>query len=735
MTAARPRFRFGPHDLVELDGVAHRWMRSTAEGHLLEPVGQPGVTVSLTDDDVAARMASAGYRYARDWFAPGRAEARLATGVGDLHDVPARELPALLWRHRWCEEFLRLERAGDATRSDAGKLAAIRRIRPQMEEFMANQQKAAEDAARARGGPKKRRDAAVAAAIARVRAGVRHSVTDTAMIRRLGRWLARYEAGGDDVTALRNHYFRSGNRDPRFAPEILVLIRDHARGYAAENRPTKAQIHLDLRAAIDGLNLVRKAEGLPAHPSVSYDVVSDAIARLPAFAVHAARHGIEAAKRRFRIRGQGLDVERAGQRLEMDDWLTQLHVILIEVGIWEELSDETKKLVIRIRVWIVLVLDAASRCVLGISVAENPSTAAAAAALHMAVRDKSGVAALYGAQTEWEMCCTPESVATDAGSAYVADAFKACVLGLRSRIDTMPAGMPHLRGRNERIFRTTHDGAVARLPGRTFENVVARGDYDAESRAGIDLTQFILLIMRWILDVYHNTPHDGLGGETPRNAWRRLEGAYSVLPPPGRDVCRNIFGVAVTRRTGPHGLRVMSLCYQCAELQAHRRRVGDVDVDVRVDLQDLGRVSVRIDDVWHNCPNRTAGYDDVPVSTWLQALADLRRRFSAEASLSEAVVLQAVRDLQVMVAAGVERFGLGSLTIDQAVIDRAEGQLTIGVELPTADGTGASPPAADILANAIPGTGPGNAAPEETTPADGDDGTRRTRKVEIRYDE
>jgi putative transposase len=235
-----------------------------------------------------------------------------------------------------------------------------------------------------------------------------------------------------------------------------------------------------------------------------------------------------------------------------------------------------------------------------------------------------------------------------------------------------PAGTPQNRARIERFFRTIHEMLVALFDGRTFENVVAKGDYEAEANAVIDADELGRAIVRWIVDVYHNTPHEGLGGETPRNCWIRTTRLHPVLPPPDPDVCRHIFGVTVERRITNTGVRVLGLHYQSEELQRLRRVAQQKPVLVRIDEGDLGYVSVRTKDGWLTVPCVKAGFDGVALEHWVATERALRRERADMARLSEDVVLQALADIKAFSASATQRAGIASPIITSAAVDRLE---------------------------------------------------------------
>lgn len=82
------------------------------------------------------------------------------------------------------------------------------------------------------------------------------------------------------------------------------------------------------------------------------------------------------------------------------------------------------------------------------------------------------------------------------------------------------------------MFGTFATKLIPRLSGRTFSNTVERGDYDSVARAALNPEEFCSVLVRYIVDVYHRSPHSGLDGETPLDCWNRLVEKFGVQPPP-----------------------------------------------------------------------------------------------------------------------------------------------------------------------------------------------------------
>jgi putative transposase len=488
----------------------------------------------------------------------------------------------------------------------------------------------------------------------------------------LRKWLRKYEACGFEAMALRDGYGRSGNRVPRLEIEERLLMREIAERYASRLKPTKASLYLDLVSEIRTRNHERGKTGERLLKKPSRAAFERVIASLDPFIIYAGREGEAAARKKFFIVRGGLDVSRPLERVEIDDWRIPLQVILESAGVWATLSPERKAAVIRRRLWLSVAIDCYTRCVLAARIIDNPSSTATVATIAMAVGDKSRFAEAAGCLTPWDQGGTMETLAADNGTSNTAHETRAAVADLGSEMLFPPAGTPQDRGRNERFFRTIHDRLVSLFHGRSFENVVAKGDYDSEANAVVDADEIGRMIVRFLVDVYHNSPHAGLGFETPRNCWIRSTRLHPVLPPPDADVCRHIFGITVERRITNSGVRVLGLGYQSEGLQRLRRVAQQKPVLVRIDEGDLGSVSVRTKDGWLTVDCVRPGLEGVSLERWVATERALRREHADMARLTEDVVFQALTDIKAFSISATQRAGIACPIITSADVDRLE---------------------------------------------------------------
>jgi len=707
-----PNYRLGPTDRITFDGIAYRLRQRLSHGYVLARADDPGVLEEFSNARFHALTMRPDYRFERGAYDLARLKVRHDSDAELLTDIPSNEHEEVLWRYLFCKAFLKLEDESKATRSDRAMKAAILSIHANViaeAEIKARKRNADGDPIPHRAGDPT------------------PSVRRAPSPRTLRTWLKRLELAGMRATALRKHWRLCGDRvTQRYSPDEQLIMSEFAVLYAAENRPSIRDVHRSLKAEIVVRNKVRANTGLAPMRVPSYARFTKEVRSLPEFDVYAGRYGLPAAMKRFAMVANGPDVERPLQRVEIDEWRVNLLTICQDAGIFPALSDSLQKEIDTVRPWLCVAMDAASRVILGMKLGLSASSELALETLEMVVSSKKPFADAAGSLSAWDFCGSPETVAHDQGASFLSVAFRRAVIDLEAEPDAPPAGLPHLRGRIERVFRTAGTQAVAPFTGRTFESITAKGDYNPQERVSLEIQELCRALVRWVVDIYHNSPHAGLGGETPANAWRRLVLKYGVIAPPDRHVRRAIFGIGITRVLSSRGVRVQGLFYNCHELQKFRRDRGDADVEVRLDSLDLGHVSVRLGDAgWLAVPCMRPGFDDVTVQTWRLAAADLRRRFAAEARLNDDIIAAAIRDSHDLAAKAQAREGILSTRPTREQLDHEEEKLGIG--FPAPEGQAASVPAmplsTDLLERAIPTRkGTAEALPKPAEP-------KRTRTV------
>ena len=265
----------------------------------------------------------------------------------------------------------------------------------------------------------------------------------------------------------------------------------------------------------------------------------------------------------------------------------------------------------------------------------------------------------------------------------------------------------------ERLFGTIQSGLLPHFSGRTFANVVEKGDYDSEANASLTLSDLCWALLRWILDVYHNRPHEGLMGETPARAWTRLAEEYGVLPPPDAMMRRAVFGLARKARTEPSGIRFLGIWYNSQAIQDHRRKADECDLEIRIEAGDIGVASVRLPDGWHSVRATHPQLAGVHLDDWIDARKRLKQKFSDEAKLTEGIVFAALDEIRNLSKTARQRASIDCTDSLQVYIDRAEKELAGRFEFASREATGGPDRAAGVFDKFID---PADAAPDEKPP-------------------
>jgi len=475
----------------------------------------------------------------------------------------------------------------------------------------------------------------------------------------------RYAENGFRVEALASTANGPGALPSQFDREDLAVWLEHAKLYATFKRPKISGAILMLQAKIEQLNGVRAIHGLRLHEMPKPKFFNKLVKGLGRYFLTASRLGDDVAKAALAKTGNGLQIRRPGHRVEMDEWKIDLLVLLTFAGLAQKMTDEERDLVKSTRIWVTVVIDVATRCILAMRFsARAPSEDSSMAALEMAVSDKTMLSAVIGAGAPWVYNVLFSNLVTDWGPAFRAMRLRASVAQLRATHQFTAAGWAAGRGTIESVFKTQGMRFMHWFEGRTFSNVVDRGPNGTEARLNID--ELNRMLVRAVVDIYHHTPHDGLNGSTPHNEWLRLTAKYGILPPLHPDQRRHIFGTKIVKAIGDKGVRFLAIHFNHPRLQEMRREQAALPgakaprTEIRVDRFNLRKISFWDGSRWVEAESTMGLPDDVSVWEWVGATKELRAIHRANAKLHLSVLLKAVNDLRKAGHAASARAELGT---------------------------------------------------------------------------
>jgi len=395
------------------------------------------------------------------------------------------------------------------------------------------------------------------------------------------RWIKDYERSGNDIRALVSNSRQQGGKDQARLPDnaeaiIHAVIQDR---YYVSERVTSDDIYREVALRIAEENRFRPAAERLATPSRT--TIWRRIEALDEQGKLIAKRGQRRAQQQATQYGQMTYPSIPLERVEIDHTAMDLIVV-----------DNRDNLPLG-RPTLTYCLDTTTRYPLGFYVGfDPPSYLTVMECLHHAILAKGDVRGTYGTQHDWIACGIPAGLAVDNGKEFIgADLRDAChALGIA--LTQMPIRTPHFKATVERMFGTLNTGLLHTLPGTTFSNPQQRGDYESAQEACIDLRDLDTLLHLFLLDVYAESFHRGLGG-IPAREWEAIthEGFFPRLPASAEEL-QILLGRVTQRVIQPYGIEFLRLRYNSPDLAPLRTHLAGAKAKIKYDPTDLGGIHV-----------------------------------------------------------------------------------------------------------------------------------------------
>lgn len=391
------------------------------------------------------------------------------------------------------------------------------------------------------------------------------------------RWRKRWLEMDCSIGALLGRHARCGNRKARVPDKVTEIVDKAIQDvYLRPERRTIGEVVTESRDQIIFAN--QRLTASEKLPLIGRRYVQRRIKLLPAFDVDRARHGRQAAIVKYRSSGKGAVADEPMQRAQMDHCELDLFVV-----------DEATALPLG-RPWLTVIIDVCTRMVLGYTISFNhPSSMTVMRALRHALLPKERKP---GHVNEWPTWGVIQVIVVDNGVEFHGRSLEFTAAQFAITVQICPRVSPWFKGMVERYFRTVQSGVVAQIPGRTFKDVVSRGDYDSMGFAIITMSTLTEVIEKWIVDVYHQDVHSGIG-EPPLQLFNRLVPQTQRYLPDCASTMDAAFGKPDTRVLGHQGIEFDCLFYNSPAAGAIRTQHGDrVDVQVVTNDDDVGYLYV-----------------------------------------------------------------------------------------------------------------------------------------------
>lgn len=397
------------------------------------------------------------------------------------------------------------------------------------------------------------------------------------------RWYRRFKSMSDPRAIIPRTDLR-GPKKLRQNDRILQLVAEALEeAFKVSPQATCRNVYTRLLGKID----IENQRRLGAEPikSPSLRTLYRLIERAEVYELAVLKEGKAAANRRFKIAKAGVKTSRILERVEIDH--TPLDLFLIDERTWLPLGRPT----------LTVVIDHYSRMMLGYYLSfESPSTAAVMGALRHAILPKQLAAAVIAnlkIANTWPCYGLLEVLVVDNGLEFHSNDLESVAYDLGIRIQYCPKHAPRFKGVVERYLKTINYFFAHQLPGTSFAKFYLRGDYDPQKAALLTFAEFKQIFEKWVVDVYAQDEHRGIGKTAPWVRWQESIAHYEpILPDDLRTLQRRI-GLVEERSLRRDGIFLNGIRYSGEELGPILRAFGEgVRVRLVYDPEDLGEIQV-----------------------------------------------------------------------------------------------------------------------------------------------
>ncbi len=404
-------------------------------------------------------------------------------------------------------------------------------------------------------------------------------------------WRQRYYQQGKKLVALIPRTNGKGNRSKRLDSRDEIFVKEAISSFLDKKKPTIAKAYKNYKDKICVLNFTNDSSS--QIKLLSYNSFYKRVLQSDIYKYVCARDGKYKADVEFNSYGAYIPPSYVMERVQIDH--TTLDLVLLHDELLVPIG----------RPSITVLLDAYSHCIVGFNLNfRQPSYESVRNALLNTIYPKGYIAQNYpDIQHEWPCCGKPHTLVVDNGVEFWSTSLEHACKDANINIQYNPVRKPWLKPLIERFFGILNGDLLSSIPGKTFSNILEKGDYDSYKEAGMRFSVFLELFHHWIIDIYHQDA-DSRQRYIPILSWVK---GCNKLPPPeiiGEDLEEfNIkLGMSfwATHRKG--GVYKNHLRYESNELAAYRMHYpastkGRRKVLVKLNPQDISYIYVLIDEI------------------------------------------------------------------------------------------------------------------------------------------
>lgn len=396
-------------------------------------------------------------------------------------------------------------------------------------------------------------------------------------------WMREYETSDDpNIFLINGNAFRAKKKHIDTESEVFLQneIQLH---YASITRPSITSAYKSYKEDLRKENRRRADNSLPNLHLVSEKTFFNRIKSLPQKELLIAREGYEVARKILKVSKGNLPADYPLDVVEIDHTLMNLYVV-----------DDASFLPLG-RPWITAIKDRYSNILLGFYISFH---AGGLKSIFGAIKHS-----LYSHQRAYEQWPDIENpwpafglgvvYCSDRGSDFMSQQYLSAILDLGASYEYCERRTPWLKGSIERFFGTLESTFFETMPGKTFNSLANRKDYNPREHAVIRFSTLVYLIHKWAADYHNITPHSRKMA-SPLELWNEgIEIAPPRYPafPNALDV---ILGLRNTGTLQNEGVQLLGLHYADTGLED---LVNDIakkrEVEFIVAPENLGYIHVK----------------------------------------------------------------------------------------------------------------------------------------------
>jgi putative transposase len=408
--------------------------------------------------------------------------------------------------------------------------------------------------------PSERATEVISQRIAEVKAAWRSEANSALPIcpvsrRSIYRWLSLLENNNGDVRSLVPHtHLRGAPRKSRLPNSVDALTRQVIQQlYKSREKATLTDLRLEIAARLAEENRLRSAHDQLSLPS-NYAIL-ERTRQMNLLDQYALKYGQREARRAVKQYTKTPRPKLPFEVVMLDSTSPDILVL-----------DDQDDLPVG-RLTMTYGLDYATTYPAGFYLGFEPASYyTCLETLYHIILPKSEVPQLYGTHHAWKPCGVPSTIVVDNGPEFDNQHLRDACLAIGSELVYAPVETPEFKAGIERFFRTQNEGLLHTLPGTTFSNPHQRGDYDSEGQACLYFKDLLRLIHIYVVDVYAESFHQGIGG-IPARRWEAAmqTGFMPRLPASAKDLLI-LLGRVTYRALHHYGIEFLSLRYNTPQL-------------------------------------------------------------------------------------------------------------------------------------------------------------------------